>query len=173
MASSLLHHPFNRQPTFPNDVRMVRVANVQLHGYPIALLQLKKREIIMWTVCSSNRKYKERSNSSTRHVRSPSRSSRNANYKCEKINFDKERHRVLFKASNGKIRTILDDDVREPLDFPCSMLTFALDTWNMHTTVQSAIERYVKASLKVILGTLRRRHRHRRSNSFRLRVAER
>lgn len=43
----------------------------------------------------------------------------------------------------------------------------------MHTTVQSAIERYVKASLKVIPGTLRRRHRHRRSNSFRLRVAER
>lgn len=41
VAASFLHHSFNRQAALANDVRMVGVTNVQLHGHSVTLLKIK------------------------------------------------------------------------------------------------------------------------------------
>lgn len=44
VAASFFHHTFNRQATFADDVRMVGVTNVQLHGHSITLLKIKLQD---------------------------------------------------------------------------------------------------------------------------------
>lgn len=44
MTASLLHHAFNGQSTFPNDVRVIGVADVELHRDAIALLNMFLRK---------------------------------------------------------------------------------------------------------------------------------
>lgn len=44
VTAGFLHHSFNRQAAFADDVRMVGVTNVQLHGHSITLLKIKLQD---------------------------------------------------------------------------------------------------------------------------------
>lgn len=44
VTASFLHHSFNRQAAFADDMRMVGVTNVQLHGHSIILLKIKLQD---------------------------------------------------------------------------------------------------------------------------------
>lgn len=70
---------------------MIRVANVQLHGYPVALLQF--REVVTRSAGLAEARGREEEEEALLDTYGTleSRPRRNANYKCEKINFDKER----------------------------------------------------------------------------------
>lgn len=42
VASGLLHHPFDVVTTFANNMGMLRVGNIHLQSYPVALKEQKR-----------------------------------------------------------------------------------------------------------------------------------